>query len=351
MAAATTTPAASSFPTDASAVKYRRTNSLAFAKSDCHNCSSLNRHCDRQRPRCTTCQDAGILCQGYSMKLTWHSNHSMVDKPPKVRSTTSQAVGSFTRPVTSYQAKRKEPVGRLEQTGDDGRKYSSSKSAQRFKFVPPRPNKRRKKTMESVSGSGDLKEAGLSYHDVTTRIQSTGGMPLEQLPDLSTPAAQPIPTARDFVNDDTDALLSSLPIDLDSPGLIAPSLSGKSPSGPFEWPQLDVDWIPPPPQHPSENLLDYESLEQCLEIQQQRFRAPSSVYSLEMNIGRSGSLWDDVVDDSSSTSRRSSTSSDLLPQSQLTLVPPVCYPTLTDKFYGLLDMCMAKTTPSTLSLR
>ncbi|KAK5464792.1 hypothetical protein LTS15_001355 [Exophiala xenobiotica] len=97
MAATTTrpySPGGAGASTSTPDVKYRRTNSLAFAKSDCHTCSSLGARsrCDRQRPRCTPCQDAGILCQGYSITLTWHQSHSVANKPPKVKSALALAI-------------------------------------------------------------------------------------------------------------------------------------------------------------------------------------------------------------------------------------------------------------------
>lgn len=48
-----------------------RTNSLAFAKTDCHTCTTHQRQCDRRRPRCSTCSGQDILCGGYPMQLTW----------------------------------------------------------------------------------------------------------------------------------------------------------------------------------------------------------------------------------------------------------------------------------------
>ena len=87
----------------------RRTNSLAFAKSDCHTCAALGLHCGRQRPRCGVCQDAGRLCQGYSMQLTWQQNHSAANKPPKVRARTPCASnGTTIQPVEKGKAKTKE---------------------------------------------------------------------------------------------------------------------------------------------------------------------------------------------------------------------------------------------------
>ena len=49
----------------------RRTNSLGWAKSDCHSCASRGRHCDRRRPRCSPCLTEGTTCSGYVQQLNW----------------------------------------------------------------------------------------------------------------------------------------------------------------------------------------------------------------------------------------------------------------------------------------
>lgn len=51
-----------------------RTNSLAFAKSDCHTCRSKQRKCDRQRPICKTCQEADEKCAGFQTRLVWEGS-------------------------------------------------------------------------------------------------------------------------------------------------------------------------------------------------------------------------------------------------------------------------------------
>lgn len=48
-----------------------RTNPLAFAKTDCHTCTSNQPPCDRRRPRCSSCSGKNIICGGYPMQLTW----------------------------------------------------------------------------------------------------------------------------------------------------------------------------------------------------------------------------------------------------------------------------------------
>ncbi|KAJ9139114.1 hypothetical protein NKR23_g8009 [Pleurostoma richardsiae] len=49
----------------------KRTNSLGWADSDCHTCRAQNRRCDRRRPMCDTCMDAGVRCHGFKLKLDW----------------------------------------------------------------------------------------------------------------------------------------------------------------------------------------------------------------------------------------------------------------------------------------
>ncbi|BAE60999.1 unnamed protein product [Aspergillus oryzae RIB40] len=49
----------------------KRTNSLAFARADCHTCTSRGQKCDRQRPHCTTCISHGRKCGGFATPLSW----------------------------------------------------------------------------------------------------------------------------------------------------------------------------------------------------------------------------------------------------------------------------------------
>jgi hypothetical protein len=49
----------------------KRTNSLGYAKVDCHTCTALNRACDRQRPRCGQCLTQRQRCGGFATNLIW----------------------------------------------------------------------------------------------------------------------------------------------------------------------------------------------------------------------------------------------------------------------------------------
>lgn len=75
--------------TQARQVAGKRTNSLGWAKSDCHTCSSLRRHCDRKRPRCSACIADGKVCAGYVQQLDWERGKSRKGKPPR-RGTTKK---------------------------------------------------------------------------------------------------------------------------------------------------------------------------------------------------------------------------------------------------------------------
>jgi hypothetical protein len=59
----------------------KRTNSLGFAQSDCHTCTSLGEKCDRRRPRCTTCLDRGRRCGGFATSLSWDNSRRMIYSP------------------------------------------------------------------------------------------------------------------------------------------------------------------------------------------------------------------------------------------------------------------------------
>ena len=61
--------------------KPKGTNSLAFARTDCHTCVSTRRKCDRRRPQCTTCLDLGLKCGGFVTPLSWDDSRILLGKP------------------------------------------------------------------------------------------------------------------------------------------------------------------------------------------------------------------------------------------------------------------------------
>ncbi|RDW86608.1 uncharacterized protein DSM5745_03250 [Aspergillus mulundensis] len=69
-------------PVDAAgAEKGKRTNSLAFAQTDCHTCAATGNQCDRRRPQCSTCLALGRRCGGFAMPLSWDSRRMWTENP------------------------------------------------------------------------------------------------------------------------------------------------------------------------------------------------------------------------------------------------------------------------------
>lgn len=57
----------------------KRTNSLAFCRTDCHTCVSLGQNCDRRRPQCSTCLSQGRKCGGFATPLSWATERMWTD--------------------------------------------------------------------------------------------------------------------------------------------------------------------------------------------------------------------------------------------------------------------------------
>ena len=272
-----------------------RTNSLAFAKSDCHTCASLGLSCDRQRPRCIACQDSGRLCHGYSMKLTWQQSHSVSNKPPKVKATTSQATDT-----TTYQALANfSPVPDRPMESVTPR----ARGSRRFTFVAGRPAKRRKRH-HLLNNDSEEQERG-------STVVSRGSRS-----DRSTSSHQPA-SSKDLATFSPALLGSSLGLPL------TPSFSPQE--SPFA---VDL-WKPTQVCLPEIDIgsPDIESLEQCLEIQ--HCDEITSAWSR---------LSTNSADDSPSELDYFS-SSDYAYQHSLSYIPQMCFSTLHDKFSGLLEMC------------
>jgi hypothetical protein len=100
----------------------RRTNSLAFAKNDCHTCKALKKICDRQRPRCGTCLSSGRRCDGFVMPLVWKG----------------------TEMTTSFSSRGGDSVSSQHHTQE-------SRANTDFKFVQGRPKRKRKSRINSVN--------------------------------------------------------------------------------------------------------------------------------------------------------------------------------------------------------
>jgi hypothetical protein len=278
----------------------RRTNSLAFAKSDCHTCGSLGLRCDRHRPRCSQCQDAGRLCQGYSMQLTWQRNHSAANKPPKVKAKVSQAGN-----------------GTLAQTRDDNRPRQSPNSRgasnaaaapREFTFVAGRPTKRRKRHHPAAE------TVALEYPFIV-------GEPANSRSSESSQGS-------------TRALLS--PAEFRGPSDLTPKSPSLAQGRDFStavWQPtlLDSEIVP---EVQNIHSPDIESLEQCLQIQQ--YTDSPGAWSHPTTSGNTTDAWSEAgyVSESEYTYHMS-----------LSQIPQICFTTLHDKFSGLLNMCASQNPP------
>ncbi|KAJ9606635.1 hypothetical protein H2200_008643 [Cladophialophora chaetospira] len=123
----------------------QRTNSLGYAKHDCHTCSALKRACDRQRPRCGPCLLSRQRCGGFATKLVWKNVE--VPSPAKVLGPES---GTWSADSNSRHS-QKEPAGR-----NGG-----------FKFVKGRMKRKRKpkappSELESLPGANYTTDSRLN---------------------------------------------------------------------------------------------------------------------------------------------------------------------------------------------
>ncbi|KAI1616244.1 fungal-specific transcription factor domain-containing protein [Exophiala viscosa] len=326
----------SASPRDPTEVKFRRTNSLAFAKSDCHTCSSLSLHCDRQRPRCTPCQNAGILCQGYSMKLTWHQNHSMVNRPPKVKSVPIP-------PQESSDVSRKGSIVKEDPVQKDKSPGSPTTPEQgrQFMFVAARPPKRRKKNHQSMDAGATVTPRPRASSK-TAIPGVTGKRPAR------TPASEGARRPSNVTVADTPLTDIAIEEPIQLPSLpdvgdfnLDPALKD-DPTESIPWQHEEFNWVSPPCQTPSA-MIDFESLEQCLEIQRQPLPldmsdpSPTTSTQMSMSLDLSRDLWPEEWTDESPGGEQ-----DLIMHDKnghfVDMIPQLCYSTLTDKFYGLLDM-------------
>lgn len=102
----------------------KRTNSLAFARSDCHTCASLSDKCDRRRPKCSACIDRGRCCGGFATPLSWDSKRMVNPSSSTAVSNASAAFSSpskeyrFVKGATNPRRRRKEPKTRSSEQED-----------------------------------------------------------------------------------------------------------------------------------------------------------------------------------------------------------------------------------------
>jgi hypothetical protein len=133
-----------------------RTNSLAFAKTDCHTCSELKRWCDRQRPRCGTCSSHRRKCGGFVLDFTW--------KKPREVPSPNATVGDTREPLLPDsqklfkfkkgrpRKKRRTGVRNDEATAIENhfRRCTTSRSGSRRRSPLPDPNSIRETDMDEI---------------------------------------------------------------------------------------------------------------------------------------------------------------------------------------------------------
>lgn len=103
--------------------KGKRTNSLAFARTDCHTCASSGEQCDRRRPQCSMCLGRGRRCGGFAMPLSWDSRRMWTETPSAAHDTSDNACA------------RNNVTTALEKSSDTTASIVSPAQPRRFRFV------------------------------------------------------------------------------------------------------------------------------------------------------------------------------------------------------------------------
>lgn len=153
--------------------KAKRTNSLAFCKTDCHTCASLGQRCDRRRPQCSTCLSNGRKCGGFATPLVWDERRMFADSPVDGVSgeNAEQTIPAKTPPKSP--SRRASP--------------SRTGASRRFRFVmgPSRARKRRKTCppqvedppLPDVQDNVETAEGGIQFdNDQTSNFLDNFGM-------------------------------------------------------------------------------------------------------------------------------------------------------------------------------
>ncbi len=274
----------------------RRTNSLAFAKSDCHTCASIGLRCDRHRPRCSTCQDSGRLCQGYSMQLTWQRSHSAVNTPPKVK---ANRAGDGTSAQQRAECDAITPPAGWE-TG------CATKNLREFTFVAGRPAKRRKQHHVATDVLGTRSSA--DNNGSRPRKSSASSQRSANISGYSTPSSE--------FPDTFDSTLVTLSYGQEQP----------SPANVWQASQMVQEAVT---QLQLTNSPDSVDVEQCFPFQHHN---DSPGAWTQLTSANTSDSWSDAGYLSES---------DYAYQMSLAYIPQMCFVTLHQKFSGLLNMCMS----------
>ncbi|KAE9367713.1 hypothetical protein N431DRAFT_416495 [Stipitochalara longipes BDJ] len=159
-----------------------RTNSLAFAKSNCHTCLANQRRCDRKRPRCSSCSGMNIVCGGYPMQLIWSKSKPTQPKAVILPEQTGDPDAFHLEPL-SLQASI---------LVKDSNIRSRPHKPRKFRFVTERATRKKQPSTESFKARKYQKpvcasefQASVSQSNIsvgiTTRPCTPGISPLETL--------------------------------------------------------------------------------------------------------------------------------------------------------------------------
>lgn len=148
-------------------VSAKRTNSLAFCKTDCHTCASLGQQCDRNRPQCSTCLSQGRKCGGFATPLVWDNKRMWADKPAAESNNDAPVDGQAIPARTA--STRTSP--------------SRSGQSRRFRFVTGASRAKRRRRAPSVQSPAEQPPSPLpdspQFPDVEGNAEGTGDdMPL-----------------------------------------------------------------------------------------------------------------------------------------------------------------------------
>ncbi|EXJ84971.1 hypothetical protein A1O3_05646 [Capronia epimyces CBS 606.96] len=196
-----------------------RTNSLAFAKSDCHTCKTLRRVCDRQRPICTTCQTAGDACEGFQTRLIWEGSdlpsrrgddsrrrHGIECRPAPVPPEAKTAAPTPTPTPTAITIPT--PTAKRVAHANSGVQSSKSppKRAREFSFVNWPPKRRKRHSRRSGQEPQEVQGGSLLRQEEASATRKKVVADPGPVPDKPSP---PIPKVQD-PNPDPD--LESVPL-------------------------------------------------------------------------------------------------------------------------------------------
>jgi len=280
------------------------------------------------------------------MQLTWQRNHSVVDKPPKVRSTSTCEAQSHSRFNTERNSidTRKQSAQPGRSTDKPGRSSSEQTvPSRKFLFVSGRPPKRRKRQHEtsesSVRGNETHRPAGTPSHH---GMPSEADVMFQPWADLPNAQGFALPEDNEPALRQTDAFvqLPLLPsLGSGNPGLWSHHVLKGTTDHYFMEDNVEetgaLDTVP--------DVLISEAIPRSPDKQIQDSSKTMEEFGLLSDSSYTDESLTDFWPSSTHWGRRSSSDRRLLLSGTFNLFssigPQVSYSTLSDKFSVLLNMC------------